>query len=67
MDTELRIQPMNESINQPIKVFVPSIRSQWPVRIHTHTIMKERQKDMISAAVKRPHMPNEILKPQMKE
>ena len=36
--------------------------SQWPVSTQIHTRVKETQKATISAAVKRPHTPNEILK-----
>jgi hypothetical protein len=40
---------------------LPSISSQCPVRTQIHTIIKDRKKDKISAAVKRPHTPNDIL------
>lgn len=38
-----------------------SMRSQCPVSTHIHTIIKDRKKDKISAAVNRPHTPNDIL------
>lgn len=37
------------------------MRSQCPVSTHIHTIIKDRKKDKISAAVNRPHTPNDIL------
>lgn len=38
------------------------MRSQWPVSTQIQTSMKERKKDINSAAVNRPHSPNDILK-----
>lgn len=47
--------------------FIPSIKSQWPVRIQTQTIVRAMLKESSSAPVKRPQMPNEILlQPQKK-
>ena len=43
---------------------LPSMRSQCPVSTQMHTIINERKKDKISAAVNRPHTPNDILQPE---
>lgn len=39
-----------------------SIKSQCPVRTHTQTMETESEKETISATVKRPQTPNEILR-----
>lgn len=40
-----------------------SMRSQCPVSTHIHTSIKDRKNDKISAAVNRPHTPNDIFWP----
>lgn len=37
--------------------------SQWPVSTQTHTMATERENETSSAAVNRPHVPNEIFLP----
>lgn len=41
---------------------LPSINSQCPVNTQIQTINNDIEKDSSSAVVKRPHIPNEILK-----
>lgn len=45
---------------------LPSINSQCPVSTQMQTMNNAIEKDSSSAVVKRPHMPNEILKNKQK-
>lgn len=40
---------------------IASIRSQWPVRTHMHTIETDSENETSSAGEKRPHTHNDIL------
>ncbi len=51
-----------EPMRRPIRCDWPSMSSQWPVRTQKHTMTNDKQKERISAGVKRPQHPNEILK-----
>ena len=45
---------------------LPSMRSQCPVTIHNKTMNAETSNDAISAGVKRPQHPKDILKEDFK-